>query len=114
MKKGHRRKQSKAKRKALKLSPNQISRVHKARKKLHKNPAFKNLTDSPISQSLKDAMCDMAVLSLLKTMGVSSQSILEIMLPMVSEVLQKQGSPAPTEIPIGMGISIGLTKKPEA
>lgn len=109
MKKGHRRKSNKRKNKTIKLSARQIQRVHKARKKLRKNPAFVKM--DPLPPSMVDAVCGMAVLSILKTLGVSSKSILEILLPVASELLEKSGMP--TDIPIGGGISVGLNKKPE-
>lgn len=111
MKKGQRRKDNKRRHK-MTLTPDQLSQVQKARKKLRKNPAFKQF-NGEMPTGMVEAACDLAVLSIMKTLGVSSKSILDILVPITLEQLNKQGV-STTEIEIAPGVSIGLAKKPEA
>lgn len=105
-KKGDRRRHNKSRNRKIRLNAHQLARVHKARKKLHKNPAFNPFGTIP--QSIVDAACDMAVLQILRKFGVSSRSILDVIAPIVAELLDKQGMG--TEIPLGMGLRMQLRK----
>jgi hypothetical protein len=110
MKKGSRRKQNNAKSKSKRkpdLDPAQIQRVHKARKKLRKNPAFEQFKGK-LPDSLIDAACDMTVLHLLKTFGVSTLSLLNVMVPIAIGLLEK--NKMSTTLPLGTGLSVTLER----
>lgn len=112
MKKGDRRRHNRKRN----LTDKQIAGVHKIRKKLRKNPAFEQFKPNAdgvysLPPGMVDAACDMAVLMLLKQFGVSFRSILNVVVPIVEELLDKHG--VSRDLPLGSGLALRLERTPE-